>query len=165
MRRNKERQRGRRGGRGRRMKGGREKDRKSFHDLLCLANTELNDLYCKTSQSHYDFPSRGSDVQCFVFSLHGILEGIMFHEHHLGEYWRKYCRPAFPFHWVWLSSMFFAQVPSKPLAILTLDSLASWGEHCTVWIYCQSLLSQCSSESACRVPSGHCNKLAPALSS
>lgn len=123
MRRNKERQRGRRGGRGRRMKGGREKDRKSFHDLLCLANTELNDLYCKTSQSHYDFPSRGSDVQCFVFSLHGILEGIMFHEHHLGEYWRKYCRPAFPFHWVWLSSMFFAQVPSKPLAILTLDSL------------------------------------------
>lgn len=123
MRRNKERQRGRRGGRGRRMKGGREKDRKSFHDLLCLANTELNDLYCKTSQSHYDFPSRGSDVQCFVFSLHGILEGIMFHEHHLGEYWRKYSRPAFPFHWVWLSSMFFAQVPSKPLAILTVDSL------------------------------------------
>lgn len=40
----------------------REGGRKSFHDPLCSVNTKLNDLYCKTSQSHYDFTSGGSDI-------------------------------------------------------------------------------------------------------
>lgn len=61
-------QRGMEGGREEEREGGSEGGKNSFHFPLYLGNKK-NDLYWKTSQSHYDFLSGGSESQCYVFSL------------------------------------------------------------------------------------------------